>query len=690
MDRHGNLLIADAYNARILVVAHRTGRFYQQAMTAGDIYSVAGGGDEQRNGALATEAALAVPNDVLVDSLGNLVIDDTSYSVIRVVAEKTGTFYGQAMKAGHIYTVAGSNYGGYGGDGGPATAARIFSPEGIAFDSDGNLLIADTHNQRIRVVAASSGTFYGQPMTAGDIYTVAGDGTQGYSGDGGPATAAALSFPSGVAVDHSGNLVIADTSNQRVRVVAASSGTFYGQPMTAGDIYTVAGNGKPAFSGDGGAAASAALNYPSGVAVDAAGNLVIADTSNFRVRVVAASTGSYYGQAMTAGDIYPVAGKGNGVFSVDGGPATSAQFRPAGGLSADAAGDLAAADPDDQRVLLVAGGTGTFYGKAMTAGHLYTVAGDGRAGNSGDGGPATSARLNTPEGVALDTEGNLLIGDYANALVRVVARSTGTFYGQPMTAGDIYTIAGNGTSGFSGDGGPATSAELSNPDGVAVDGSGNVLIADLLNNRIRVVAAKTGTFYGQPMTAGDIYTIAGSNLHGFAGDGGPATMAKLWAPSAVAVDGSGNVLIADTDNSRIRLVAAKTGTFYGQPMTAGDIYTIAGDGITGGSGNGGPATAAELYYPEGVAVDGSGNVLIADSGNNWARMVAADSGTFYGQPATAGDIYAIAGDGTAGFSGNGGPAATAELNDPRGIAADSTGGALIADAGNARIREVSG
>jgi secreted PhoX family phosphatase len=201
----------------------------------------------------------------------------------------------------------------------------------------------------------------------------------------------------------------------------------------------------------------------------------------------------------------------------------------------------------------------------------------------------------------------------------VVAARTGTFYVQAMTAGDIYTVAGNGAVGFSGDGGPATSAKLNDPGGVAVDGAGNLLIADGGNGRIRLVAHKTGTFYGQAMTGGDIYTVAGGGTDGL-GDGGPASSAEL-GPAGVAVDGAGNLVIADDGNGRIRVVAASTGTFYGQAMTGGDIYTVAGNGTGGFSGDGGPATSAELSQLGGVAVDGAGNLLIADTYNHRIRVV---------------------------------------------------------------------
>jgi hypothetical protein len=190
-------------------------------------------------------------------------------------------------------------------------------------------------------------------------------------------------------------------------------------------------------------------------------------------------------------------------------------------------------------------------------------------------------------------------------------------------------------------------------NGVAVDGAGNVLIAD--GSRVRVVPVRTGTFYGQAMTARDIYTIAGQpgpGGSGYSGDGGPASAAKLFAVGGLTVDGAGNLVIADSQNSRIRVVARKTGTFYGKAMTAGDIYTVAGNGTAGFAGDGGPATSAELNLPNIVALDGSGNLVIADTFNSAIRVVAVTAGTFYGRPMTAGHIYTVAGTGSAGFSGD--------------------------------------
>jgi hypothetical protein len=259
-----------------------------------------------------------------------------------------------------------------------------------------------------------------------------------------------------------------------------------------------------------------------------------------------------------------------------------------------------------------------------------------------------------------------------------------------MTAGNIYTVAGSGQAGFGGDGGQAAQAKLNGPQDVAVDGAGNLVIADTGNDRIRVVAARTGTFYGQAMTVRRIYTVAGNGTFGFSGDGGPATAAELRIPQDVAVDGAGNLVITDTVNDRIRVAAAASGTFYGVAMTAGDVYTVAGNGTSGFSGDGGPATAAELAGPGQTAVDAAGNLVIADGGNDRVRVAAAASGTFYGVAMTAGNIYTVAGNGTGGFSGDGGPALSAELNRPQGVAVASAGGLLVADVGSNRIREVAG
>jgi len=687
-DPAGNVFVADG-NDRIRMVAAATGTFFGQHVFRGDIYTIAGDGTDgfSGDGGPATFAELAGPDGVTLDSAGNVLIADTFNQRIRVVAAATGTFYGQAMTAGDIYTIAGDGARGFAGDGGPATSAELWDPGGVAVDQAGNVVIADTINNRIRVVAAATGTFYGQAMTAGDIYTVAGSGLDGSAGDGGPATSARMGFPLGVAVDGAGNLVIADSGNYRVRLVAATTGTFYGQAMTAGDIYTIAGDGGDGIAGEGGPATSASLGLPQGVTVDRDGNVVIAVSDIYRVRVVAAATGTYYGQAMTAGDLYTIGGNGQIALSGNDDGTLNAELEGPTGVTADGAGF---ASLGHSQARLVPATTGTYFGRAMNAGHIYAIAGTGHAGYSGDGGPATAARLRYPGGAAFDGAGNLVIADGGNDAVRVVAAATGTFYGQVMTGGDIYPVAGTGSAGFSGDGGPATAAQLDHPMAVAVDGAGNLLIADTRNNRIRVVAEADGTFYGQAMTAGNIYTVAGSGTRGDSGNRGPATAANLDGPEGVTADAAGNLVMADTVNSRIRVVAGSDGTFYGQAMTAGDIYSVAGTGHAGYTGDDGRATAAALSGPAGVTTDAAGNLVIADTGNDRIRVVAEAGGSFYGTGMTAGRIYTVAGNGSQGFGGDTGPAAGAQLARPQAVAVDPAGDILVADTGNDRIRQVAG
>jgi sugar lactone lactonase YvrE len=291
-------------------------------------------------------------------------------------------------------------------------------------------------------------------------------------------------------------------------------------------------------------------------------------------------------------------------------------------------------------------GGGSGGGGQVTLPTITTVAGNGTAEYSGDGGLATLAELNRPNGVAVDAAGNIYIADTANSRVRKV------------TSGKIKTVAGSATSGYFGDGGAPTSAELSNLTGVAIDNGGNIAIADRFNNVIRKVTSTT------------ITTVAGQGppiLGDYFGDGGAPTSAKLNQPYGVAVDSAGNIFIADFSNNVIRKV------------TSTKITTVAGQGPTlgGYSGDNGPATAAKLNQPSGVAVDTSGNLYIADMGNNVIRKVS-----------TGGTIKTVAGNGTAGYSGDGGAPTSAKLNQPRGVAVDAAGALYIADTQNNVIRKV--
>ena len=439
------------------------------------------------------------------------------------------------------------------------------------------------------------------------IDTVAAGGI----GDGGPAVQALISFPWGVAVDKIGNFYIVENTQHRIRRVDAE-----------GTITTVAGNGEGGYSGDGGPAVQAQLRWPLGVAVDRVGNLYIADQGNARIRRVDAS-----------GTITTVAGNGEGGYGGDGGPAVQAQLSRPTRVAVDGNGILYIADRNNHRIRRV-----------DASGTITTVAGNGVRGYSGDGGPAVQAQLNFPRGVSVDGAGNLYVADSGNDRIRRIDAS-----------GTITTIAGNGVRGYSGDGGPAVQAQLAVPSGVAVDGNGNLYIADEYNSRIRRVDG-----------SGTITTIAGNGIGTFGGDGGPAHLAQLSSPLDVAVDSAGSLYIADYGNARIRRVDHN-----------GTITTVAGSGFGSYGGDNGPAVQAQLARPRGVALDSNGNLFIADTANHRVRGVDA-SGT----------ITTIAGTGEVGYSGDGGLAVEAQLNEPSGVAVDGSGNLYIADSHNHRIRRI--
>jgi len=407
-------------------------------------------------------------------------------------------------------------------------------------------------------VAASMASAQTGPLANGYIYTYAGDGVPGYSGDGGPATSAGLFQPSDAALDAAGNIYIADTYNNRIRKVEAATGM----------IATIAGNGTQGYSGDGGPATSAEFCLPSGIVLDAAGNLYIADWCNNRIRKVDALTGI----------ITTFAGGGVGG---DGGPATNAGIEAPFSPALDSSGNLYFGDLGNDRVRKVDAATGI----------ITTVAGDGIFGYSGDGGPATSAELYFPYGVALDPAGNLYIADTYNSRVRKVAAATGI----------ITTIAGNGIQGYGGDGGPAINAELWSPWAVTLDTSGNLYFADANNNRVRLVNAATGI----------ITTYAGDGTEGFSGDGGPAVDAALSEPAGLALDAKGSLYIADPDNSRIRVVrqgtlVATTTTLIAVPttLTVGQTLTLTAT-VTAASGSG---PAGSVLFYDGTVPLGTANL----------------------------------------------------------------------------------
>jgi sugar lactone lactonase YvrE len=389
-----------------------------------------------------------------------------------------------------ITTIAGTNGSGYSGDGGAATNARLNEPAGLALDGAGSVFIADQKNERIRKINA-----------AGIITTVAGNGNLGYSGNGLAATNSPLSSPAGVAVDAEDNLFIADSNNQRVRTV------------TFNIMLSIAGDGVGGYSGDGGAAYNAKLYLPSGVAVDADGNIYIADTDNHCIRKVDIND-----------TITTVAGTGKKGFSGDGGAATNASLFLPGAVAVDGAGNLFIADTGNERIR-----------KVDANGIITTVAGKGSQGYNGDGGAATNATFGNPAGVAVDTSGNFYVADTYNDRIRKVNSN-----------GIITTVAGHGTAGFGGDGGAATNALLAQPAGVAVDGHGNLFIAETGNSRIREV-----TTQGPVLSFTAATTNAGSYSVIITGPGGTVTstvavLTVVYPPSIVQTPASQTVIEGTT------------------------------------------------------------------------------------------------------------------------------------------------
>jgi uncharacterized protein (TIGR03437 family) len=584
VDRDGDVFIGDIGNHRIRKVS-----------PGGIITTVAGSGvsGPSGDGGPAIEAQLGQPSGLAIDASGNLFISDLTNNVVRKVSA-----------SGIISTVAGiaSLDPGFAGDGGPATSAKLAIPWTIALDLDGNLFIADLLNDRVRKVSPD-----------GTISTVVGDG-------------AIIRGPTGLAVDDQGNLFIADANSQVIVKVTPS-----------GMLTYVAGTGSLGFSGDGGPAIKAQLNAPWGVALDGRNNLFISDYGNQRIREVLAS-----------GTISTVAGGGAlDLLAVDGDTAiaTNAQLKLAvsglavqSGIATDVNGNVFFAET----------GSGLIR-KISSGGSITTVAGGGSCSSqnvcpSGDGGPATSAHLNYPTGVAVDGKGNLFIAEFSGFRVRMVAPD-----------GIITTVAGNGTDGSSGDGGLATDAQIF-AWGVAVDSAGDLFIAD--GNRVRKVSPD-----------GIITTVAGGGAcAGPSCDGGPASNAYLGA-AAVAVDATGNLLIADN-------FADDSGCYvYIRKVSAGIITTLAGmAGPCEAAGDGGPAIAAALNYSSSIAVDGAGNLFLADFNGQRIRRISPD-----------GIISTVAG-GQNGYSGDGGPAVNAAVNYPIAVATDAAGHVFFSDAFNEVIR----
>jgi uncharacterized protein (TIGR03437 family) len=623
LDSAGNIFVADANDHRVRRIA-----------TDGTISTVAGDGFPgfRGDGGPASAARLNTPYGITVDRAGNLYIADLGNNRVRKVSpdgtiatvpgtdsllaprnvalDPEGVLYISEF-GGHrvrrlradrtVESVVGTGEPGFAGDGGPATSAQLAYPAGLAFDTAGDLYIADSSNNRVRKV------------TGGVISTVLG------TGDPGATVPNQLNLPTSVAIDAAGNLDVADSGNQRIQQLApagaintipgvgrdlaadTSGGLFIASGAQVLElapsltIQTVAGDGSYGFRGDGGDAASARLNGPVAVALDAAGALYIADQRNSRLRMVTA-----------AGVISTIAGDSNA-------GAGDGQLNSPAGIAVGSSGAVYVADQNNDRIQEIAG-----------SGSVIRAAGTGVPGYNGDGLPASATQLFSPGALAIKGDGTLYFVDTGNARVRalspqrtistvvkIAARSVALGRAGDLfvadgelhqvvrldLAGHMTVIAGTGTPGFGGDGGSARAAHLNSPGGLAVDPQGNLYIADTGNDRIRVIGSD-----------GIIRTIAGTGAAGFDGDGGPALSAVLNAPTGLTVDAAGNIWIADTANNRVRKLApspvaspdvtppaiVNAASMLAGPVAPGEIVSIFGSDI-------GPAIAVSgALDPSGV------------------------------------------------------------------------------------------
>lgn len=611
--------LAERWLGDLIVVDYHAHRLWR-IDSAGILHALAGDGipGNSGDGGPAIAARFYWPHDLTQDKQGNLYLSDLGNQVIRRIDGETAV----------VTRVAGSGKVGRGGDGGPALDAELDTTCGVAVDDQGNLFLSSEWASNIRRVDAQTGiiTLFAGPNAAhvpDPDRPTSGPGLNltGYHGDGGPAADAAFHHPEHLAFDPDGNLYVCDNSNDRIRRIDRQSGI----------ITTVFGIGQRASNGDGGPAVEASTLMPDALCLDSHGNLYVGEKYGYRIRKVSGATGI----ASTL--------VGNGV------PGFGEEGLPGGQTHVNSVECGIWADPDGTVFWSDCSGRLRRYDGAT--GVVTTVLG----GTSvHDGEVATAGFLNGPGGLAVGQDGTIFIADVWNQRIRAIDPQTGV----------IRTLAGNGARAYGGDNGPASAAYLGNPHDVAVDSQGRILIADTRNGRIRRVEMD-----------GSLRTLAGTTLPWDGGEGrwdkgdnGPANSASFGSIEALAVDGEDNIYVGDVTFGRIRKIDAQTGV----------ISTVAGVGIPGYSGDGGPATRARIGAPTAICFDRAGDLYFADRASHTVRRIDGE-----------GIITTVVGRGQAGFTPDGEVATAARIDLPYGLTIAPNGTLYFADSRNNRVRRIS-
>lgn len=583
VDTSGNLFVVDSINHRIRKIV----------ISTGVVTTIAGNGVLSYADGPGTSASFKFPRGICIDRSGNLFIADTDSHRIRRIIISTGV----------VSTLAGTalGIGTSGSTDGTGTSASFNSPFGVAVDINGNLFVADTYNQRIRKITFPNGLI----PAGGVVTTIAGQANIGFAD--GTGAAALFYYPTGVVVDAIGNLFICDKDNNRIR------------KMTPGGVVTtVAGNAQQSWVD--GVGASASFNQPPRLAFDPSGNLVVADGLNHKIRKVTLD-----------GVVTTLAGNVRG-FADGVSTGSIPSFNNPLDIAVDANGNMFVADTDNHRIR-----------KVTPNGVVTTIAGSGNPGFAD--GIGTNASFFAPNALAIDTSGNLFVADRGTWYIRKIVLSTGL----------VTTIAGNGVYGYAD--GIGTSTSFKNIWGMTIDRNGNLIVADTDNHRIRKVTP-----------AGVVSTVAGSGNAAFAD--GTGTAASFYYPHDISVDASDNMFIADTYNHRIRRITA-----------GGVVTTIAGQSNMGFADDTG--ASAIFRYPTGILVDTSGNLYICDKDNNRIRKITFPNGLI----PNGGLVSTLAGNSQS--SSVDGVGMSASFNQPIKLAFDPSGNLIIADRVNHKIRKVT-